>query len=166
VGSLGRRVKMKKLSKELLASKAAITAALNEHYEKLSDAIDSYNTEVDRLYGALAEALDVYNNGISEAFDLLLATPLEEYNQAVTDALQWGQDAADEIEDYMSDRSDKWRESDRGQAYEEWQNEFASFNPEEIEIDQPELVEVEEPEELTLEEENPADELDQLPEEL
>jgi len=42
----------------------------------------------------------------------------------------------------MSDRSEKWQDSERGQAYEQWKGEYEGNHLEEIDLDMPDALEV------------------------
>src|SRR5262245_25912387 len=82
-------------------------SSLEDAYEQVSSAIGDFNTERER------------------------------YNEIVNEAQGFAEDIASQIEGYMDERSDKWREGDRGQEYEAWlsvwQNDLAFDEVEELE---------------------------------
>ena len=59
---------------------------------------------------------------------------------AVAEANGWLADVAEVIADYISERSEKWAKSDRGQAYIGWQDEYATFELEEVDLDPPDAL--------------------------
>jgi hypothetical protein len=104
----------------------------------------------------LTVEVEKINNEIMEA-QIRLTAAIEVYNERVDDARAFAEGVASEMDDYMSDRSDRWQESDAGSAYSAWKEEWenADFSP----LDMEDLPTVEEPE-LTA-----AETLEQLPEE-
>ena len=98
---------MKKLNKEHLKRKAepskalaSAGAALEESAAKLNAAIEAHNE--------LAAA----------------------YNAAIEEAKEWCEEVVSEIDDYVSERSEKWQEGDAASALEEWKSQFENFDPE------------------------------------
>ena len=53
-----------------------------------------------------------------------------------------GRKMSGEMQGYIDDRSEKWQEGERGQAYMAWQQEFSDNDLEAIELDQPEPLEL------------------------
>lgn len=129
---------MTKLSKSQLSERDTLTSELRDRRSDLDDAIESFNDKISALYADH------------------VAPALEAYNEAVDAANQWRGDIACSIADYISDRSDKWQESDKGQAVESWRSEFDG------ELESAELVT---PELLELDLEDAAELIEQLPEE-
>jgi hypothetical protein len=64
------------------------------------------------------------------------------YNEAVADANAWLGEIASEIDDYISERSEKWQDSERGQAYRAWHEVFTA-ELEDVELDEPDVLELE-----------------------
>jgi hypothetical protein len=100
-------------------------------------------------HAALEDACSVANVEIAKANEALAA-----YREAVQAAVNFVEDIGNEIESYMDDRSDKWRESDAASDYEEWKSAWQNFQPDEPE----DYADLEAPEEAA------ADALDELPE--
>lgn len=96
---------------------------------------------------ALEDAVSVFNAGV-EALKAPLLAELEKYNAIVEEARGFVEDIASTADGQFDDKSEKWREGDKGQAartwIDAWQNE--SFDALELTF----------PEELTL----PDDETD------
>ncbi len=61
----------------------------------------------------------------------------EALNEMIVKANEWAEEVATEIDDYMSQRTDKWLDGERGQAYDEWKTAYQNFSLDEI--DEPEL---------------------------
>src|SRR5215510_15034516 len=105
-------------------------------------------------YEAFEEAVDDFNATQAEAWNEVLAAE-EAYNEAVTTANEWLGEVKEAIEEYVNERSEKWQESDRGQAYAAWLEAFS------VELEESDLSE---PAELTLDVDNAAGMLEDLPE--
>jgi hypothetical protein len=127
---------MHKLSKTAIAQRQALYVRLRDAYAALSAALDAFNADVQHAWAAVDSAQ-------------------EEYNAVTDDVADWMRDIASQIEAYMSERSEKWQDSARGQAYADWQGAY------EQEL---ETVALEPPEELTLDTDDPCEVLDGLPE--
>lgn len=129
---------MKALTKKDMTERDAIASRLQDRQADLTQAIEEFTLAVETAWGAVEVAQD-------------------QLNEAIHDANEWRHAIAAEIGEYIDERSDKWRESDKGSAYELWRERYeGEFN--EVEIDKPELPDPD------LDEF--AEELWQLPEEL
>lgn len=120
---------MKSLSKQQLQEKERIEGELREAFTKLEDAIEQYNLTLDQAWQAVQEAVDAHNAKVSEAND-------------------FASEVASDIESFVTDKSDKWQEGDRGQAYLAWQE---AWNGDMDEVD------LEKPDEISVPEDNVAD---------
>jgi hypothetical protein len=49
------------------------------------------------------------------------------YNDVVEEARSFCDDVASSIDDYMSEKSEKWNESDKADKYNEWKSEYEDF---------------------------------------
>jgi hypothetical protein len=64
------------------------------------------------------------------------------YNEAADTMTEWKNDIAGRIDEEFCERSEKWQESEKGVAYEEWKAAWEEFEVEQIEtIEMPELEE-------------------------
>jgi hypothetical protein len=115
---------MQKLSRTQIAARDEICRTLAERYEELEEAVFAFNEMLVKYWDAVEVAQDAYNASIA-------------------DANEWRGEIAGEIEAYMDERSEKWRASDRGQAYSAWYDAFAS-ELEAVELTMPDGVELEE----------------------
>ena len=81
--------------------------------------LEETRLEALRVRLALEAAVDNYN------------ARLGDYVEAVNEATGFAEDMAAEIENYMDERSDAWRDGDKGTAYSEWLAAFQNFAPDE-----------------------------------
>ena len=81
-----------------------------------------------------------------------------EYNETLEPAREWVAGIMGDIDTYVSERSEKWQESDKAGEYEEWKSEFEGISLEDVSLDKPD--------ELEFDEEDHAELLEQLPEEV
>ena len=82
----------------------------------------------------------------------LLNQSIETYNEALADAALFRDEVVGDMDDYMGERSEKWEESDSGQAYTSWKDEWEGLDLEPI--DQIDMIDFNDP--------SHADELDGL----
>lgn len=113
---------MKKLDKEQLARKDDLRDALAQAYTKLDAAISEYNGELELLRNKIERAIG-------------------DYNETATEVRDFRDEIAQEIQDYMDERSDAWREGDKGGAYSEWQTQWGNIDLEDLEFELPEDLE-------------------------
>lgn len=103
----------------------------------------------------IEEAIDIYNTAMQEAW-LAVETAQAEYNEAIQNANEWISGVRQEIADFISERSDKWQEGDKGQAASAWQDAYEN-ELSELEIERPEDIEIDDLQDTI-------DSLDNLPE--
>jgi len=113
----------------------SISKAQQQDIEK---AINACSATAQRLEDAIEE----YNAAMAPHRERIEAA-LEAYNETVTDLRSTYTDIASAARDYYSDRTEKWQESEAGQAYSEWADQLE--DPEGIED-----LEFELPEELAV----------------
>jgi hypothetical protein len=89
-------------------------------------------------YTDLMAAIEAYNNAIS-AHWTPVETALADYNEAINEANAWKQDRAQEMQDYIEDKSEKWQESDKAQQLTAWKEQYEE-EFEQVEIEQPEPI--------------------------
>lgn len=130
---------MKKLSKELLKERDQITTAIREKREALDAAIEAFNTAMEEAWAKVEEAVT-------------------EYNETLEPAREWVAGITGDIDTYTSERSDKWHESDKAGEYEEWKGEFEGVGLDDISVEKPDNIE--------FDEEDLAEVIEQLPEEV
>ena len=114
---------MKKLSKGLIAERDVLSSRAQDTYEELEKAVEAYNTAVSAAWQKVQEAIDGHN-------------------EVVSDANSWMEGAASEIEDYTSEKSEKWQEGEKAQAYAEWKSQFEDEQFEQVEWSEPDPLEM------------------------
>jgi len=130
---------MTKLSKNDLERRTALIEQLNAAHAALTEAVNDYNADIEEAWSKVDDAQNVYNAALSEA-------------------QEWVNDISAQIDDYIGERTDKWREGEKGEAYNNWKSEYDTTLAE---------SDLSQPDELSLDGvENAADTLDQLPTEV
>jgi chromosome segregation ATPase len=89
---------------------------------------------------ALEKAIDEFNAAVAP-FREKLEAARDHYNEKVTDLRSVYGDIAGEARSYYSERSERWQESEAGQAYSEWVDRLDEIELEEIELEVPEELE-------------------------
>lgn len=126
---------MKKLSKTDLQAREEVTKKLGEAHSLLTSAVEEYN---DAVAEAWAKVEDCQNG----------------YNEALHAASEWCEGIASQIEDYVNDKSEKWQEGEKAEAYENWKGEYEGIDFSDSELSQPD--------ELSLEVQDPCEEIEGL----
>lgn len=99
---------------------------------------------------------------LSASFDELISAiekfngEIDQHNELLNEVRGWRDDLVSEIDQFMSEKSEKWLDGDRGQAVSEWKDEIENLDLDDLEpIERPEQPEAE----------TAADTLDQMSEE-
>src|SRR5262249_9050748 len=140
----------------------ALAAELSADYQELQAALETFTEEREVLWAALQAAVERFNDGQREAWEPVVHAQ-SVVNTKIEEATQWRTDIAAEMDEYLTERSEKWQESERGQAYQAWRDEYEE-EMDAIELDEPPDIELEEPDEVTLEAEDPGEILSALSE--
>jgi uncharacterized coiled-coil DUF342 family protein len=111
---------MKKLSKEQEKRRDELVNKVEEKTTELNEKIDELNEKIDEFN---AELSDAYN----------------ELNEAIDELNSFREEVQSDMQNYYDERSDKWREGEAGEQYQEWINVW-----ENISIDQLDVPEVNE----------------------
>lgn len=132
---------MKKISKENIARRDELVALLDKKKTAVTEAIDELNEKLKakekEIQHLLQEYSDIIEDGGSE-----LDTLVEEYNEVVSDVNDFCVDVSSSIEDYMNERSEKWQESEKAEAYQSWKDDWEqSFQ--EMSLEKPEAPSIE-----------------------
>lgn len=155
---------MKNLSKEQVKLKADLVLSLSTEMDELKTAVVAYNEKKAEAFAALDKAVADFNSAMSEAWGEVGAA-VESYNEEVTKARDFASEIAGDIESYYDDKSDKWKESERGESYSSWKDEWQGISLDDLELEQPSEIEIEEPEDLDEPDADHSTELENLPEE-
>jgi hypothetical protein len=111
----------------------------------------SISKQQTKVMAGLIEDLRARQSAVHEAF-LALDEACSNYNLAADEMNNLLREIHDDMESYYNDRSEKWQESEKGEAYLSWMNEWDRA-VEEVEAEEPAVNE------------SDVDELDGLPEE-
>ena len=110
---------MKSLSKADEARRAAIRDRLVNGEASLADG-----------HADLLVAIGIYNAKINE------------YNEALEEARGFVADIVNEIDSYITEKSERWQEGDTGQAFSAWKDEWEALDLEDLEPEpEPDLPE-------------------------
>lgn len=118
---------------------------------------DAHAGELSTAFQDLEMAVEAFNNGLEKLWNEQIVAAVDAYNEKLIAAREWAQGIADDAQNYIDEKSEKWQEGDKGQQVIAFAESWREFSPEEIELDKPE--------ELSLDDiEQHSEELDQLPE--
>lgn len=111
-----------KLTKDQKSRLDALEERRKAAFAKIDEAVETANEALSRAFGPVEAAINNYNEIVAE-FNDGLRTDIES-----------------DLEDFISDKSEKWQEGERGQAVSEmhtqWQEEAAEISvPEEPKIE-------------------------------
>lgn len=106
---------MKGLTKEQRERLDAIVASLEDKFNKLTAAVDEYNDALSTMWGEVERAQ-------------------RDYNEAVSDAIDFRDEIVGEVETYMGERSEKWQEGERAESYENFKSEWEGVDLSESEM--------------------------------
>lgn len=112
---------MKKLSKTESAKRDELVEELRTNAGKVEDAINVFNEKMKAEFQSVVSAI-------------------EAYNEAVKRADEFREDIENQQSEYIGERSEKWADSDAGQAYESWHGEWETAL-DEAECDEPTDIE-------------------------
>lgn len=101
---------MKRLSKDDQATR-------QEHVDNLNEAADAVRE-------AVAE--------VNALIDSKLNPAILAYNDRASDAAAFRDEIVGQMDEYVDKRSDKWRESEAGESYEAWKNDWESLDTNEL----------------------------------
>ena len=129
----------------------------NKDYDDLKQQVEELNTNIKRMSGFKEELQKFVNQKISEfkVDGMTLEELSESHNAKLEDANSMVQNLTGAIDDYISERSDNWHDSDNGVATQDWLlhwQEFESsleqivnFDEVDVQFDVPDLEEFELP---------------------
>jgi|SRR5215471_14508371 len=109
---------------------------------------------VQKLATAFAEVETVYDEVNTLIIDKL-SNAVGKYNDILGEVASFRDEIVGKMDEYVEERSDKWRESDAGENYESWKADWENFSTEELEVpdglDAPEGIHSDELEALEME---------------
>lgn len=93
-------------------------------------------------FTALADAVAAYNEAVAKAWDGIAAAQTE-YNAAVENAVEFRDQVVSDIDDYVDEKSDKWKEGEKADNYQTWKDAWEGAEIPESELEQPDDLEME-----------------------
>lgn len=114
---------MNRLSKTQLAEKARLLEQLQQAGSRLEEAVADFNRKVEEAKAPVDQAV-------------------EEYNAVLAEAKAFAEGIAADAQSHYDDKSEKWQEGERGQAYQAWIGEWENVNLDDLEVELPAEVEL------------------------
>lgn len=102
----------------------------------------------DYLVAKLAEMRDELEKRVEDVNDALdtaveaLRQGIVEYNELVEEARGFSSDIASQAQEDIGDKSERWQESERGEAAKSWADEWESADFEDVELPQIERIDL------------------------
>lgn len=116
---------MNRLSKQEIEDRDRRNKALRDALAEVNRQIDTFNAAMDEHWRAVEDAVSVYNEAVGEVNG-------------------WLSDIHSAQEAHYDEKSEKWQEGERGEAYQSWMQEFEN-EVEEAEVSKPDDVDAVEP---------------------
>ena len=88
--------------------------------EDLLSTIEDSASEIEDANSEIEDALSILEERFEEREEQIIR-----YNQTREQVLELVEELTSKMDDYYHDRSDKWLESDKGEAYSEWKEAWA-----------------------------------------
>jgi hypothetical protein len=114
---------MNRLSKTQLAEKVRLLQQLRRVGSKVEEALADFNRKVEEAKAPVDQAV-------------------EEYNAVLAEAKAFAEGIAADAQSHYDDKSEKWQEGERGQAYQAWVSEWENVNLDDLEVELPGEVEL------------------------
>jgi hypothetical protein len=124
---------MKKLSREQEAQRDKVCDKVLNAEEACALVIQRFNDEQRARWLEVVDALNALNESIEEHNDFI-------------------DEVSSLMDEFFTDKSEKWQESEKGQEYQEWKESWEGSKLEEVEISEPEELEAPEVESEALRE--------------
>lgn len=115
-----------RLTRKELDRRAEIVELLNDLSANIVEAVSVFNAQLDALREPVTAAVEAYNN-------------------ALNDAREFAADMAVQADNDITDKSDRWHGSERGQAAIAWRDEWQNLSLDDLDLALPEAVEFDEP---------------------
>lgn len=154
---------MKRLNKKQLATKEDYISSINKLKAELETEIEIFNEVMAEAWSAVETAIETYDSVASETWSEVdgkqkeLAATIQEANNFINEIHS-------DMESYYDDKSDRWYESERGESYLEWKDQWEE-ELEFEEVEQPGNLDFYQPDSIDMPEINAGEVLEELPEE-
>ena len=106
-----------------------LTKVQEKERAELVDRLRAWVSEIEQTLQVANEAIRMANESI------------EGYNAVLAEAREWRDDRVSELDDYISGKSEKWQESERGSAFSDWKDRIENLDLEDLD----EIEEIEAP---------------------
>lgn len=107
-----------------------------EHVEKLRSA-----------WGNVDDAVRAYNEALAPLKEAV-EKAVEEYNEAMNEARGFAEDVVSQADEDISDKSERWQESEKGQAVIEWKGEWERISFDDLSTEFPDELSIDEPDHI------------------
>jgi len=102
---------------------------MNKINAKNRNTLNGIVKELETMREKINDRIHQVNNYINESIDSINDL-VEQFNHKISEADTVRYDIYTKIEDYLETRSEKWKESDRGNSFENWAHEWSwNFKP-------------------------------------
>lgn len=112
--------------------------ALDKEQEKkkgeLVDAIRSAHAELETAIKAFNETVETAKDEVQGKLNTL--------NEKITEAGEWTESIASDMDSYYEEKSERWQEGEKGQEYSAWKEEYENFSADSVDVDFPDDIEV------------------------
>jgi oligoendopeptidase F len=98
---------------------------------------DDYETLINERFGHLEDRINNYNEAV-----ISLRSAHDECQEAIVKVREWVENIASDRRDKFDEKSEKWLESEAGDAASEWLEAWESFEIEDIELEIPSEIEL------------------------
>ena len=111
----------------------ALTAKQQKQLKQLT-------SEVEKLKDELNSAATVYNEVVGGAFARINEI-LSELNDKIAECNDFREEIVEQMQEFSASRSEKWHESENGEAFQKWMDDWGEDELESAEIAEPEMIE-------------------------
>jgi hypothetical protein len=105
---------------------------------------DQHVEKLEKMWSEIDQAVDAYNEGASR-LRAPVVEAIEKYNEAAGEAKEFAESVATRLEGEFDERSEKWRDGDKGQAAAELRDAWQEMEMEGLELEWPEDLAVDDP---------------------
>lgn len=125
-----------KLTKTQKAEHANRLVACEVARDALITAREAHEAAVLAAFETLQQAVTTYNAALHAAWETHLTAPLATYTRAVEEVTEYVTETAEELRNQIAERSERWQESDKGQAAESLVGEWEEFSADPYELEE------------------------------
>lgn len=89
--------------------------------------LELQNLQLEEDVSELQNRVDLFNQRVAELYSELVEPQVEEVNGALTGLQTVVTRIHDDMQEYFYDQSEDWQDSDDGQAYQDWMEQYAEM---------------------------------------